>query len=104
LTRKEGGLDVSLEAKLILLLVVVHAMMWRLHSLRLKVTTVQQQLHILRSPMWVHSHRRVRAPAAVQPRQNEQALTVERLYKFYPSSDMSESVPLYVTQGFHTVN
>jgi hypothetical protein len=54
--------------------------------------------------MRVHSHRQVRAPAAAQPRQNEQALPVERLYKFFPSGDMSRFVPVYVTQGFHTVN
>jgi hypothetical protein len=68
------------------------------------VTVVQQQLHLLRAPMWVHSHRRVRAPTTAQPRRNEQALTVESLCKFYPSGDMSGSVPVYVTQGFHTVN
>jgi hypothetical protein len=54
--------------------------------------------------MRVHSHRRVRAPAAAQPRRNEQALPVEHLGKFYPSGDMSESVPVYITQCFHTVN
>jgi hypothetical protein len=54
--------------------------------------------------MRVHSHMRVRAPASAQPRQNEQTLPVERLYKFYPSGDMSESIPVYVTQGFHIVN
>jgi hypothetical protein len=79
-------------------------MMWRLHSLRLEVAAVQQQLHLLRAPMQVHSHRRVRAPATAQPQRNEQALSVERLCKFYPSGDMSGSVPVYVTQGFHTVN
>jgi hypothetical protein len=68
------------------------------------VAVVQQQLHLLRAPMQVHFHRRVRASSAAQPRQNEQALPVESLYKFYPSSDMSGSVPIYVTQGFHTVN
>jgi hypothetical protein len=47
--------------------------------------------------MWVHSHRRVHAPAAAQPRWNEQTLPVERLCKFYPSCDMSRSVPVYVT-------
>jgi hypothetical protein len=56
------------------------------------------------APMRVHSHRRVRAPAVAQPQQNEQALSVERLCKFYPSGDMSGSVPVYVIQGFHTVN
>jgi hypothetical protein len=50
------------------------------------------------------SHRRVRAPAAAQPRRNEQALPVERLGKFYPSGDMSGFVPVYVTQGFRTVD
>jgi hypothetical protein len=54
--------------------------------------------------MRVHSHRRVYASAAAQSRRNEQALPVEHLCKFYPSSDMSESVSVYVTQGFHTVN
>jgi hypothetical protein len=68
------------------------------------VAAVQQQLHLLRAPMRVHSHRRVRAPAAAQPQRNEQALSAERLCKFYPSGDMSGSVPVYVTQGFHTVN
>jgi hypothetical protein len=68
------------------------------------VAAIQQQLHLLRSPVRVHSHRRVRAPVAAQPRQNEQALPVERLCKFYPSSDMSGSVPVYVNQGFHTAN
>jgi hypothetical protein len=68
------------------------------------VAAVQQQLHLLRAPMQVHSHRRVRAPATAQPQRNEQALSVERLCKFYPSGDMSGSVPVYVTQGFHTVN
>jgi hypothetical protein len=70
----------------------------------LKGATVQQQLHLLRAPMRVHSHRRARDPAATQPRQNEQALPVERLYKFYHSGDMSRSVPIYVIQDFHTVN
>jgi hypothetical protein len=79
-------------------------MTWRLHSLRLEVAAVQHKLHLLRAPMRVHSHRRVRAPAATQPRRNEQALPVERLCKFYPSGDMSGSIPVYVTQGFHTVN
>jgi hypothetical protein len=79
-------------------------MTWWLHSLRLEVVAVQQQLHLLRAPMRVHSHRRVRALAAAQPQRNEQALSVERLYKFYPSGDMSGSVPVCVTQGFHTVN
>jgi hypothetical protein len=69
-----------------------------------EVAAVQQQLHLLRALMRVHSHMRVRAPATAQPRRNEQALPVKRLYKFYPSGDMSGSVPVYVTQGFHTVN
>jgi hypothetical protein len=76
---------------------------WRA-SLRLKVAAVQQQLHLLRAPMRVHSHRRVHAPTAAQPRRNEQALPVERLDKFYPSGDMYGFVPVHVTQGFHTVN
>jgi hypothetical protein len=76
----------------------------QLHSLRLEVAAVQQQLHLLHAPMRVHSHRRVRAPAAAQPRRNEQALSVERLCKFYPSGDMSGSVLVYVTQDFYTVN
>jgi hypothetical protein len=54
--------------------------------------------------MQVHSHRWVRATAAAQPRWNDQALPVERLCKFYPSGNMSGSVPIYVTQGFYTVN
>jgi hypothetical protein len=68
------------------------------------VAAVQEQLHLLRAPMRVHFHRRVRASAAAQPRRNKQALPVERLCKFYPSGDMSRSVPVYVTQRFHTVN
>jgi hypothetical protein len=104
LTRQVGGLVVSLEAMLLLLRVIVPAMTWWLHSLRLEVAAVQQQLHLLRAHMRVHSHRRVRAPAAAQPQRNEQALSDERLCKFYPSGDMSGSVPVYVTQGFHTVN
>jgi hypothetical protein len=75
----------------------------RLHSLRLELTAVQQQLHILCGPMQVHSHRQVRAPAAAQPWRNEQAFPVERLGKFYPLSDMSGSVPVYVTQGLTKV-
>jgi hypothetical protein len=104
LARKGGGLGVSLEARLLLLRVVVPVMTWRLHSLRLEVAAVQQQLHLLRALMRVHSHRRVRAPAAAQPQRNEQALSVKRLCKFYPSGDMSGSVPVYVTQDSHTVN
>jgi hypothetical protein len=68
------------------------------------VAIIQQQLHLLRAPMQVHSHRRVRAPAAAQPRRNEQTLPVERLGKFFPSGDMYGSVPVYVTQDFNTVN
>jgi hypothetical protein len=68
------------------------------------VAAVQQRLHLLHAPMRVHSHRRVRAPAAAQPRWNEKALPVERLCKFYPSGDMSGSVPVYVVQCFHTFN
>jgi hypothetical protein len=79
-------------------------MMRQLHNLRLEVAAVQQQLHLLRAPRRVHSHGRVRAPAAAQPRQNKQALPVERLGKFYSLGGMSGSVPVYVTQGFHTVN
>jgi hypothetical protein len=45
----------------------------------------------------------LRQAAAARPRRNEQDLPVERLCKFYPSGDMSESVPVYVTQYFHTV-
>jgi hypothetical protein len=84
---------------LLLLQVVVPVMTWRLHSLRLEVAAVQQQqqLHLLLSPMWEHSRRRVHALAAAQPRQNEQALPIEHLYKFFPSGDMSESVSVYVT-------
>jgi hypothetical protein len=89
---------------LLLLHVVIPARAGQPHSLRIKVAAIQQQLHLLRAPMWVHSHRRVRALAAAEPRQNEQALLVERLCKFSPSGDMSGSVPIYVTQGFHTVN
>jgi hypothetical protein len=54
---RKGGLGVSLEARLLLLQVVVLTMTGQLHSLRLEVATVQQQLHLLRAPMWVHSHR-----------------------------------------------
>jgi hypothetical protein len=68
-----------------------------LHSLRLEVAAVQQQLYLLRTPMRVHSHKRVRAPVAAQSQQNEQALSVERLCKFYPSGDLSTSIPVYVT-------
>jgi hypothetical protein len=82
----------------------VPMMMWWLHSLRLEVAAVQQQLHLLLTPKRVHSHRRVRAPTAAQPRRNEQALPVEHLGKVCPSGDMSRSVPIYVTQYFHTVN
>jgi hypothetical protein len=89
---------------LLLLQVIVPVITLRLHSLRLEVAAVQQQLHLLRAPMWVHSHRRVHAPTATQLRRNIQALSVERLGKFYPSGDMSKSVLVYVTQSFHTVN
>jgi hypothetical protein len=68
------------------------------------VAAIQQQLHLPHTPMRVHFHRRVHAPAAAQPRRNEHALPVEHLGKFYPLGDMSGSVPVYVTQGFHTVN
>jgi hypothetical protein len=104
LTRQEGGLVFLLEAMLLLLQVIVPVMTLHLHSLRLDVAVIQQQLHLLRAPIWVHSHRLVYAPAAAQPRWNEQALPVECLFKFYPSGDMSGSVPVYVTQGFHTIN
>jgi hypothetical protein len=57
LARQEGGLGVSLEARLLLLRVIVPVMMGRLHSLWLEVAAVQQQLHLLRAPMRVHSHR-----------------------------------------------
>jgi hypothetical protein len=53
------------------------------------VAAVQEQLYLLRAPMRVHSHKRVHALAAAQPRRNEQALPVERLDKFCPSGDMS---------------
>jgi hypothetical protein len=104
LVHQEGGLGVSLEARLLLLRVVVPTMAWWLHNLRLEVGAVQQQLHLLRAPMRVHSHRRVCSPTAAQPRRNEQSLPVECLCKFYPSGDMSGSVPVYVAQGFHTFN
>jgi uncharacterized protein YggT (Ycf19 family) len=42
LARQVGGLDVSLEAMLLLLQVVVPAMTLRFHSLRLEVAAVQQ--------------------------------------------------------------
>jgi hypothetical protein len=67
-----------------------------LHSLRLEVPAVQQQFHLHRALMRVHSHRGVHAPAAAQPRWNEQALLVEHLSKFYPLDDMSGSVPVCV--------
>jgi hypothetical protein len=47
LARQEGGLGVSLEAMLLLLQVIVPAMTLRLHSLRLEMAAVQQQLHLL---------------------------------------------------------
>jgi hypothetical protein len=47
LARQEGGLGVSLEAMLLLLHVVIPARMLWPHSLRLEVTVVQQQLHLL---------------------------------------------------------
>jgi hypothetical protein len=52
LARQVGGRDISLEAMLLLLQVVVPVMTWRLHSLRLEVAAIQQQLHLLRAPMW----------------------------------------------------
>jgi hypothetical protein len=54
---RKGGLGVSLEAGLLLLQVIIPAMTLWLHSLRLEVATVQQQLHLLRAPMRVHSRR-----------------------------------------------
>jgi hypothetical protein len=98
------GLGVSLEAVLLLLQIIIPVRTLQPHSLRLKVATVQQQLDLLRAPMRVHFHRRVRALAAAQPRWNEQALLVKRLCMFYSSGDMFGSVLVYVTQGFHTVN
>jgi hypothetical protein len=82
---------------LLLLQVVVPARTLRPHSLGIEVANVQQKFHLFRAPMQVHSHIRVHAPTTAQPQQNEQALLVERLYKFYPSGNMSESVPVYVT-------
>jgi hypothetical protein len=101
--RQVGGLGISLKAILLLLKVIIPAMWW-LHSLMLEVAAVQQQLHLLLAPMWVHFDIRDRAPAAAQPRWNEQVLPIEHLCKFYPLGDMSGSVPIYVTQNFHTVN
>jgi hypothetical protein len=75
-------------------------MAWQLHSLRLEVAVVRQQLQLLRTPMRVHSHRRVRAPAAAQLRRNEQALSVQRLCKFYPLGNMSRSVPYMLSKVF----
>jgi hypothetical protein len=71
---------------------------------QLEVVVVQQQLHLLCTPMRVHSHRRGCAPVGAQPWWNEQALPVERLDKFYPSGDISGFVPIYVTQGFRTLD
>jgi hypothetical protein len=51
LARKVGGLGVSLKAILLLLQVIILVMMWQLHSLRLEVAVVQQQLHLLLAPM-----------------------------------------------------
>jgi hypothetical protein len=47
LARKEGGLDVSLKAMLLLLHVIVPTMALQPHSLRLEVAAVQQQLRLL---------------------------------------------------------
>jgi hypothetical protein len=80
----------------LLLQVIVSTMTLWLHSLRLEVAVVQEQLHLLHALMRVHSHRRVCAPAAAKPRRNEQAFPVERLCMFYPSGDMSGSVLVYV--------
>jgi hypothetical protein len=66
--KEQGVHDVAM---LLLLQVIVPTMTLRLHSLRLEVAVVQQQLHLLRAPMRVHSHRRVRASTAAQPRWNE---------------------------------
>jgi hypothetical protein len=44
------GLGVSLEVRLLLLRVIIPAMMWWLHKLRLEMAAVQQQLHLLRAP------------------------------------------------------
>jgi hypothetical protein len=44
------------------------------------------------------------ATTSPSPRWIEQALSVEHLCKFYPSGDMSGSVPVYVAHGFHTFN
>ena len=72
-----------------LLQVVIPMMTVRPHILRLEVAAVQQQFHLLRaSPLWVHSHRRLRAPARAQLPQSEQALLAEHIYKFYPLGDM----------------
>jgi hypothetical protein len=74
-------------------------------TLRRKVAAVQQKFYLLRvSPLQVHPCRWLHAPVRAQPRRNEQALTVERLCKFYHSDNISGSVPVYVIQGFHTVN
>jgi hypothetical protein len=76
----------------------------RLHSLRLEVAVVHQQVHLFCTLMWIHSHRWVRALAAAQIWQNKQSLPADRLCKFYHSGDMSGFVLVYVIQGFHTVN
>jgi hypothetical protein len=47
LTRQEGGVGVSLEVMLLLLQVVVPTMTLRLHSMRLEVAVVQQQVYLL---------------------------------------------------------
>jgi hypothetical protein len=67
LARQVGGLSVSLKAKLLLLRVIIPVMMWWLHKLRLEVAVVQQQFHLLRAPMRVHSHRCVCAPTTAHP-------------------------------------
>jgi hypothetical protein len=51
LARQVGGLGVSLEARLLLLRIIVPAMTWWLHSPRLEVAAVEQQLHLLRAPI-----------------------------------------------------
>jgi hypothetical protein len=87
-------------------------------TLRRKVATVQQKFHLLRaSPLRVHPCRRLHALVRARSRRNEQALSVERLCKFYPLGDMpricsricylrfpynqSEMPPMF--SGYHSV-
>jgi hypothetical protein len=78
-----------MRAVLLLLQVIIPTMTLRPHILRLEVVVVQQRFHLLRaSPLRVHSCRQLCAPTHVQLRWNEQALSVEYLYKFYHSGDM----------------